>query len=334
MLTSIPVLSIIIPVYNVEPFLERCIKSVFAQIFTNWEMILVDDGSTDASGKICDKFASMDKRIKVLHEKNGGLSVARNRGIDIAQGKYIVFIDSDDYLCSTTIYKDSVTQMEQDNDLDVVQFSYRRVDEVENIVGEHCQTACSYAGKTLYYSNFENVAGLNNNAILTPVWNKVYRSTLFTDLRFKPGMMFEDAFFDADLFDVARKITLVAECGYAYVVNPDSIMGKKMSDKKGADAILSNIYVLDKVKDLHLPDELRGDYFARQIYEMAISILIYKIRYDVTIYTQLNKLIPKSIASHKKNRIILIICKMFGCKQTVRLLTIALRPKLQWMKRM
>ena len=93
-----PIISIIVPVYNVESYLERCINSILNQTFKNFELILVDDGSTDKSGEICDSFAGYDKRIRVIHKKNGGLSSARNVGLDVSIGKYIGFVDSDDWI--------------------------------------------------------------------------------------------------------------------------------------------------------------------------------------------------------------------------------------------
>ena len=95
---SKPLLSIIVPVYNVEKYIERCIKSILNQSFTNFELILVDDGSPDNCGKICDEYKKKDSRIKVIHKKNGGLSDARNAGLNIATGKYIGFVDSDDII--------------------------------------------------------------------------------------------------------------------------------------------------------------------------------------------------------------------------------------------
>ena len=95
---SKPLLSIIVPVYNVEKYIERCIKSILNQSFTNFELILVDDGSPDNCGKICDEYKKKDSRIKVIHKKNGGLSDARNAGIERAKGEYIAFVDSDDFI--------------------------------------------------------------------------------------------------------------------------------------------------------------------------------------------------------------------------------------------
>ena len=98
-----PLVSVIIPVYNVEKYLERCVDSVLAQTYTNLEIILIDDGSTDTSGKICDEYAQKDARIRVLHKKNTGIADTRNIGLDISKGEYIAFVDSDDFVASIFI---------------------------------------------------------------------------------------------------------------------------------------------------------------------------------------------------------------------------------------
>ncbi|HDT8050800.1 TPA: glycosyltransferase, partial [Enterococcus faecalis] len=107
-----PKISIIVPVYNVEKYLEKCVRSILAQTFTDFELILVDDGSPDSSGAMCDQFAEQDQRVKVIHKENGGLSDARNAGIEIATGEYLGFVDSDDYIADDmyeTLYNQIVT---------------------------------------------------------------------------------------------------------------------------------------------------------------------------------------------------------------------------------
>ena len=96
--STTPTISVIVPVYNTEKYLPRCIESVLAQTFVDWEMLLIDDGSTDASGSICDEYAAKDERIRVFHKENGGVSSARNLGLDNAQGEWITFVDSDDWI--------------------------------------------------------------------------------------------------------------------------------------------------------------------------------------------------------------------------------------------
>lgn len=107
-----PILSIIVPVYKVEQYLAECIESILAQTLTDWELILVDDGSPDGSGAICDRYAAHDGRIKVIHRPNGGVSAARNDALNIARGRYITFVDGDDYLGSISTYEENVEILE------------------------------------------------------------------------------------------------------------------------------------------------------------------------------------------------------------------------------
>jgi glycosyltransferase involved in cell wall biosynthesis len=120
--------SIIVPVYNVSCFLPECIKSVLAQSFMDWELILVNDGSTDDSGEICDTFAAADSRIKVIHKQNTGVSDSRNRALDMATGKYILFLDADDFWCSDVFLEEMVKLAEEEN-LDIVRGEYKEVTE-------------------------------------------------------------------------------------------------------------------------------------------------------------------------------------------------------------
>ena len=122
-------LSIIVPVYNVEQYLRKCVDSLLAQDLSSeeYEIILVDDGSTDQSGTICDEYATSHTNVKVVHQQNGGLSTARNRGIDVSQGEFVQFVDSDDYL-EPNVLKTLVEKMETDQ-LDVLRFNYRNVNE-------------------------------------------------------------------------------------------------------------------------------------------------------------------------------------------------------------
>ncbi|MDU2552528.1 MAG: glycosyltransferase family 2 protein, partial [Staphylococcus epidermidis] len=112
-------ISIIVPVYNVENYLKKCVESILSQTFTDFELLLVDDGSTDSSGEMCDELKRLDERIKVIHKENGGLSSARNAGIDVAKGKYLTFVDSDDYIDThmlEVLYKNMV---HEDADLSI-----------------------------------------------------------------------------------------------------------------------------------------------------------------------------------------------------------------------
>ena len=119
-----PLISVIVPVYNVEPYLDRCVRSILAQSYADWELILVDDGSPDRCPEMCDAYATKDKRIKVVHKSNGGLSDARNHGLNVATGDYVLFVDSDDYIHPEMLRTMSLLGAQED--ADIVQCSYIR----------------------------------------------------------------------------------------------------------------------------------------------------------------------------------------------------------------
>ena len=127
-----PKLSVIVPIYNVEQYIHKCVDSILNQNFKDFELILVDDGSPDSCGKICDEYAQKDERVKVIHKVNGGLSDARNFGLEKAKGEYVSFIDSDDWV-DENIYSESLKYMEE-NDLDIVCFDVTEVRTNKNLV--------------------------------------------------------------------------------------------------------------------------------------------------------------------------------------------------------
>ena len=169
-----PLISVIIPVYNVEKYLHRCLDSVIAQTYQNLEIICVDDGSIDESGRICDQYAVRDARIKVIHQENQGLSAARNRGLDAAEGEYIAFVDSDDYILED-MYKKMLDKLLNYNvDLCVCQWQYefsdgRQVVKKKNIDPTiYGRKASLEFARFLYRGNYEN-------GVVVAAWNKLYR---------------------------------------------------------------------------------------------------------------------------------------------------------------
>lgn len=173
-------LSVIIPVYRVEHTLSRCVESVIRQTFDDWEIILVDDGSPDDSPRLCDEWAARDSRIHVIHQKNGGLSSARNAGIDAAQGRFITFLDSDDYLDIDT-YRQVIPFMEQ---ADIVEFPFYK------FFGSQRQCLVSFS--PTIYDNMRTYWLKGYAYEHCYAWNKLFRSELFEDVRFPVDYVFED----------------------------------------------------------------------------------------------------------------------------------------------
>lgn len=212
------IISIIVPIYKVEKYLDRCINSILNQTFKDFELILVDDGSPDRCGDICEKYAKKDKRIKVIHKENGGLSDARNVGLDIATGKFIGFIDSDDFIHKDMymVLYDAIIKSK--SDISQCKFKYfSKEDELnKNIIND---------GKYEIYNNINAIEEIIDNKNLnTNVWNKLYKRELFNDIRFPKGKIHEDEFVTYKVFYRAKTVSYVNKELYYYFSNDTGIM--------------------------------------------------------------------------------------------------------------
>lgn len=214
-----PIISIIVPVYNVEKYLKRCIDSILNQTFKEFELILVNDGSTDNCGKICDMYKGKDKRVKVIHKKNAGLSSARNVGLDLAKGKYIAFVDSDDYI-NKNMYEILYSNLiKTDADISICNFQ----DVNDNSIININQSIDNYE-----YLIFNNIQALNklylgNNVNIVVAWNKLYKKDLFEDLRYDEGRIHEDEFIIHKLLYKSKKILYTNAELYYYLKRQGSI---------------------------------------------------------------------------------------------------------------
>ena len=207
-----PLISVIVPVYRVEEYMERCVKSILSQTYKNLEVILVDDGSPDQCPAICDACAEKDVRVKVIHQENKGLSGARNAGIDAASGEYLAFVDSDDYVSPHFI--EELYQLLQDTGCAIGQcrFSYVKGD---GLVEEGDSAFCIYRGESL----MEQLYGPEEKATCFVVaWNKLYRAELFkeTGIRYPEGRIHEDEATTYRLFHEAKKLAFLDRALYGY----------------------------------------------------------------------------------------------------------------------
>lgn len=222
--------SVIVPVYKVEKYLNKCVDSIISQTYKNLEIILVDDGSPDNCPRICDEYAQKDDRIKVIHKQNGGLSDARNAGIDVASGEYIAFVDSDDYinkLMIETLYKDMIV-----NNVDISVVGYKYVAEGEKISSDE---EISTSNVRIVDKTFALTCLFGDNQIGNYAWNKLYARELFNDIRYPKGKKMEDLGTTYLLFQKASKISLNDAKLYNYLQRGDSIVHivdtKLMNDK-------------------------------------------------------------------------------------------------------
>lgn len=219
-------LSIIVPVYKVEKYLRRCVDSILNQTFSDFELILVDDGSPDNCGAICDEYAAKDDRIAVIHKANGGLSSARNAGLDIAQGDYIGFVDSDDHI-HPRMYEILVETMEREK-TDLVQCWYQRVRSDESTTYLPIETL----PRTQKYEKSYFLGHYNTffwKKVPGYVWLKLYRKRIFEKLRFPEGVLIEDLHILLPTLQQCDSIALIDIPLYYYVQNPESIMQKGMT---------------------------------------------------------------------------------------------------------
>lgn len=221
-------ISIVVPVYNVEKYLTRCIESICKQSYKFIEIILVDDGSSDSSGELCDKYKKQDNRITVIHKSNGGLSDARNAGIDVAKGEYISFIDSDDYIDPYMIEKLYESIKRTDSDISICNFKYVNEDGIEiNNKGKYFNE-----NKVIFGSeNIEKNLIFNNSVHWVVAWNKLYRRRIFDDLRYKTGIIHEDEFIVHYIYGKAKKVVCITDELYFYVQRNNSITKSEISIK-------------------------------------------------------------------------------------------------------
>lgn len=216
-------ISIIVPIYNVEKYLKKCIDSILNQTYSNIEVILVDDGSPDNSGLICDNYAKKDKRIRVIHKKNGGLSDARNEGIKIAKGKYIGFVDSDDYI-KKDMYE-YLYNLISTLHCDISICNFIKVYEEENL-----ENNIAFSNKKKELNSSEAIQYLlDDREIKSFAWNKLYKKDLFYDIKYPKNMNMEDVATTYKLFSKAKKIVVGNEEKYFYIQREGSILRSKNS---------------------------------------------------------------------------------------------------------
>lgn len=211
---SNPLISVVVPVYNIEAYLEKCVRSLLDQTYSNLEIILVDDGSTDSSPALCDKLAVEDERVVVSHKRNGGLSDARNHGIALASGEYLSFIDGDDYLAQGA-YEAVVAELE--GAADIVAFGIELCyDDGRKIRKAPAARQCLGMGQGIVALN--TFCGLDVSAC-----NKVYKRSLFEGIEFPVGKHCEDYYIMPRLLDRAARIVMLPDAFYQYRQRSGSI---------------------------------------------------------------------------------------------------------------
>lgn len=229
MKADLPLISVVVPVYNIRDYVRKCLESIIRQSYKNLEIIVVDDGSMDGSGEVCDKFAKIDSRVRVVHQENGGLSSARNAGLKKAKGEFVCFIDGDDY-----IRKDFVLDLysaTRDNNADVAVCGFNKEIPREEVLSGREATA----RLLIEQENLEIVA-----------WNKLYKKSLFDEggIKYPEGEKHEDSLTTYKLLSSANRVVYVPKALYVYVERGGSIMDSvevaprlKMRERAAEEAI-------------------------------------------------------------------------------------------------
>lgn len=221
--------SVIVPIYNAEKYLSQCIESVVSQSYQNWELLLIDDGSEDQSRIICETYSCKDSRIKVIKKKNTGVSDTRNVGLDIARGKYVVFLDSDDYWCNQYFLEEFVSYAEID-DLDVVRGEYIEVDSS----GEIIRASPFYENKKKYSGEIVDNITFQRKIVLGEYFSVLclYKKDYIANLRFNTNRVFlEDAVFYMSLFQKSGRLLYLAKKFYSYRKHSEGVSVKYVPQK-------------------------------------------------------------------------------------------------------
>lgn len=291
-----PKISVIVPVYNVEKYLHRCVDSIINQTYKDIEIILVDDGSTDRGGEICDNYAKLDNRIKVIHKKNGGLSDARNIGIENSTGEYISFVDSDDYIHYDMIKRLYINIKECKANISICGYleTYENIDVInENEL---------IINNIKYFNNIEALNLLYDKKMgvnFVVSWGKLYEKNLFENILFPKAKLHEDQFTTYKLFFESKKIVYDSSKLYFYFQRNDSIMNKQFNIKRMDifDAYIEQLNLFEK-------------YELNELAKLAIEKYINHIFWYIDLIKGLNdkKYIKKQLKI-KRNKILKIIKK-------------------------
>lgn len=276
-------LSIIIPVYNVERYIHQCIKSVINQSYTTIEIILVNDGSTDSSGAICDEYLVLDQRIKVIHQKNGGLSAARNTGLANANGEYVWFVDSDDWIDEKSV--SILNACANTSNCDVIAFSYVRYNEDEN-----SYTNVFYQKEQLFLNGNDFIN--STPFFFTSACTNIYSVSFLKkhDFKFKVGQIYEDDYFNLSIFATVNSIVMLPDVLYFYRIRKLSIITSNdlLNLRKKINSYIELIKLCIKLK----ASQLENNFLEKQIWSYICALFNLLTNLKMTFY-QKSKFIKK-----------------------------------------
>ncbi len=269
-----PKVSVIVPVYKVEKYLNRCVNSILAQTFTDFELILVDDGSPDNCPKMCDEYAEKDERIRVIHKENGGVSSARNDGIDMSQGEWIMFVDSDDWIELNSL--ESLTNAILNDDIDMVVGGYKTIT-IRNEIDHMLEN--ELLSKDKMKEKYTEIAD-KGNLILTTPWGKIFKTSVIRDynISFDTTMKIsEDTKFVLCFLNVANNVATVSDM----IVNYNCKNGTSATNKYIEDFAKCKYFMYMSMRE-YLDGEKWNGYIEGYTVECVYSCLYHYIKYAPT----------------------------------------------------
>lgn len=229
-----PLLSVIVPVYNVRPYLCECVDSILRQTYKKLELILVDDGSNDGSEILCDEIAKSDSRVVVIHQQNKGQSAARNAALDICNGEYLSFVDSDDYISPCHLYETAIRCIISQGG-EFVQFPFQKEGRIFN----------SQSDRLISESAQIYNLWINSKTITNYMWDKIWRRSLFSGLRFKEGIIFEDRYIFIDLLNQCKSVVLTSAGKYFYRIHSGQTTQRRRDSFFLKSMLTADMHILD-----------------------------------------------------------------------------------------
>lgn len=230
-----PLLSVIVPVYNVRPYLQECVDSILGQTYKNLELILVDDGSNDGSESLCDDIAKADSRVVVVHQCNSGQAAARNAALDICKGEYLSFIDSDDTISPPNLYESALQQLSATDNAGFIQFPFQKDGVLYNY---------SYDSTVTDTARMYDM-WINGKKITNYLCDKIWRRSLFDGLRITQGMIFEDRHIFVDLLNRCSSVMLTSHGQYFYRTHPSQTTQRKRDLYFLKSMLTADLHILD-----------------------------------------------------------------------------------------
>lgn len=304
-------ISIIVPVYKVEKYLSRCVNSLINQTYRNIEIILVNDGSPDNCPAICDDFSKKDNRIKVIHKENGGLSDARNIGIENSTGKYLSFVDSDDWVEDDfieTLYSNIINE---NADISIINYTL--------IWNNGKIRVNDYIGDYYVYNQEEAIKELlKQKKFQCMVCQKMYKREIFSDIRFPLGKIYEDVAVSLPTFLKADKVVVSGDPKYYYFQREDSIVNEKFNEEK--------LFFLDCCNEIIDYSNKHNEIFDKEAYNFYLGALLILIMQlysdDKTIDSEICERLEKEIRKNKKH---IFLNSVIDLNKKIALLLILLR---------